>query len=449
MPVADRHIGDLPLEVVPGESRAIRLVDIETLAPGVTWSAVGGRGLDLDASVTVDDTDVVLTFDSTETLTMAPYPWRLMADGAWAAGGPVYPAAPQSIPGEATVTIALADETTIDVTVVAGGGGETTPLSDDDPAPLAAAAAPGVATEAARIDHEHVRPTAAQVGADPAGSASTAQAAAIAAAATDATTKANAAQAAATSAAATDATTKANAAQAAAATDATTKANAAQAAAIAAAATDATTKANTAETDANTYTDAEVDALAELGDSIYTEMRTASGITYVDRLVKAGVAVGGGVASTTTETTLLTGTQDFAANTLSTDSVIFIRASGTWTQNNGSAFSTFRIKCQAQDIFTFALPAIAANAAVRNWRIEGAIRLATFSGIRCFGAAAITVGGVSAAVYDTGSMTVSANLGAAFTLTSAMSFNITAQHSTSSANHSASLTSFYLTAATV
>jgi hypothetical protein len=433
MPVADRHIGDLPLEVVPGESRAIRLVDIETLAPGVTWSAVGGRGLDLDASVTVDDTDVVLTFDSTETLTMAPYPWRLMADGAWAAGGPVYPAAPQSIPGEATVTIALADETTIDVTVVAGGGGETTPLSDDDPAPLAAAAAPGVATEAARIDHEHVRPTAAQVGADPAGSASTAQAAAIAAAATDATTKANAAQAAATSAAATDATTKANAAQAAAATDATTKANAAQAAAIAAAATDATTKANTAETD----------------DSIYTEMRTASGITYVDRLVKAGVAVGGGVASTTTETTLLTGTQDFAANTLSTDSVIFIRASGTWTQNNGSAFSTFRIKCQAQDIFTFALPAIAANAAVRNWRIEGAIRLATFSGIRCFGAAAITVGGVSAAVYDTGSMTVSANLGAAFTLTSAMSFNITAQHSTSSANHSASLTSFYLTAATV
>jgi hypothetical protein len=52
-------------------------------------------------------------------------------------------------------------------------------------------------------------------------------------------------------------------------------------------------------------------------------------------------------------------------------------------------------------------------------------------------------------VYDVGSLTVTANLGASFTLTSAMSFNLTAQHSTSSANHSASATSFYLTAATV
>ena len=68
--------------------------------------------------------------------------------------------------------------------------------------------------------------------ADAQAKANAAQAAATAAAATDATTKANAAQSAATSAAATDATTKANAAQSAAATDATTKANAAQAFAI-------------------------------------------------------------------------------------------------------------------------------------------------------------------------------------------------------------------------
>jgi hypothetical protein len=112
---------------------------------------------------------------------------------------------------------------------------------------------------------------------DAAGSAASAQSAAITAAATDATTKvaaeaalrvsgdaasvstaaadatskADAAQAAAISAAAADATSKADAAQAAAisaaATDATTKANAAQAAAISAAATDATTKANAAQ----------------------------------------------------------------------------------------------------------------------------------------------------------------------------------------------------------
>jgi hypothetical protein len=83
---------------------------------------------------------------------------------------------------------------------------------------------------------------------------STAKAEAIAAAATDATTKANAAESAAILAAAADATTKANAAAAAAeaaavaaaALDATSKANAAQSAATSAAAADATTKANAA-----------------------------------------------------------------------------------------------------------------------------------------------------------------------------------------------------------
>ena len=109
-----------------------------------------------------------------------------------------------------------------------------------------------------RLDALATAVAAAQSTADgaetPAGAqakANAAQAAAINAAATDATTKAAAAQAAAVTAAATDATTKANAAQAAAttaaATDATTKANAAQAAAVTAAATDATTKANAAQ----------------------------------------------------------------------------------------------------------------------------------------------------------------------------------------------------------
>ena len=86
---------------------------------------------------------------------------------------------------------------------------------------------------------------------DALGAATAAQAAAIAAAALDATTKANAAQTAAINAAALDATAKANAALAAAASDATTKANAAQTAA----ASDATTKANAAQTAAEAYAD--------------------------------------------------------------------------------------------------------------------------------------------------------------------------------------------------
>jgi hypothetical protein len=93
---------------------------------------------------------------------------------------------------------------------------------------------------------------------DAAGSAASAQSAAITAAATDATTKVAAeaalrvsGDAASVSTAAADATSKADAAQAAAisaaAADATSKADAAQAAAISAAATDATTKANAAQ----------------------------------------------------------------------------------------------------------------------------------------------------------------------------------------------------------
>ena len=101
---------------------------------------------------------------------------------------------------------------------------------------------------------------------------------AIAAAATDATTKANQAladaktyadqaEADAVSAAATDATTKANKALA----DAKTYADAAEADAVAAAATDATTKANAALADAKTYTDqAKADVSSEWNDALST-----------------------------------------------------------------------------------------------------------------------------------------------------------------------------------
>jgi hypothetical protein len=121
---------------------------------------------------------------------------------------------------------------------------------------------------------------------DAAGDAAAAEAAAIAAAALDATSKANAAQAAAEATASADATSKANAAQSAAeatasadatskanaaqaaaeataSADATSKANAAQAAAEATAASDATSKANAALASANTYTDGAVSALVD------------------------------------------------------------------------------------------------------------------------------------------------------------------------------------------
>jgi hypothetical protein len=93
--------------------------------------------------------------------------------------------------------------------------------------------------------------SASEVGADPVGSAASAQSAAIAAAAADATSKANNAKSQAEANAALDALNKANTAKAdaisTASTDATTKANNAKTQAISSAATDATTKANSAQ----------------------------------------------------------------------------------------------------------------------------------------------------------------------------------------------------------
>jgi hypothetical protein len=118
---------------------------------------------------------------------------------------------------------------------------------------------------------------------DAAGSADSAEAAAIAAAALDATAKADAAEADAISAAASDATTKANAAQAAAeataSADATTKANAAQAAAEATASADATAKANAAQAaaEATASADATTKANAALASAEdYTDTAVAN-----------------------------------------------------------------------------------------------------------------------------------------------------------------------------
>ena len=92
--------------------------------------------------------------------------------------------------------------------------------------------------------------------------ADTAEADAVASAASDATTKADAAQ----SAAASDATTKANAAQSAASSDATTKANAAQAAAISAVTNGA---------------GAAFDTLKEIQDAMATDAELSSAISSV------------------------------------------------------------------------------------------------------------------------------------------------------------------------
>lgn len=136
--------------------------------------------------------------------------------------------------------------------------------------------------------------TASDVGADAAGAAAAAQSAAIAAAATDATSKANTAKSAAIAAAATDATSKANTAKSeaitAAAADATSKASAAQSAAIAAAATDASAKADLAHDEAIAIA---ADDATVKADAAETAAKTYADTTFVplsDKGVAGGVA---------------------------------------------------------------------------------------------------------------------------------------------------------------
>jgi hypothetical protein len=294
-------------------------------------------------------------------------------------------------------------------------GGEAS-LSDDDPAALAASADPGAATEAARGDHVHARPTAAQVGADPAGSASTAQAAATAAAATDATTKANAAQSAAISAAS---------------TDATTKANAAQAAAISAAATDATTKANAAETDANAYTDDEVAALMQAGDGIGTRARNDSGIDRRDLITRKATVAGAAVSNTVAETTLLTTPVAFSAGAMSVDSVLRIIAYGQFTNNSGANRDvTLRLKVGTHAAFAFAFTAITTSASARPWRAEFALGFQDFLGIRCDGAATMSLGAPASSGLDFGTLTRFADGTTVVAPASGFNLDITAQLST-------------------
>jgi hypothetical protein len=166
----------------------------------------------------------------------------------------------------ATVNITNAYEAYADAAEAAAITAAATDATSKADAAEAAAVSTAAADATSKADAAQSAAVTAAA-ADATAKADAAESAAVTAAAADATAKANAAESAAITAAAADATAKANAAESAAVTaaaaDATSKANAAESAAVTAAAADATSKANAALSSAQSYADtAEADAVA-------------------------------------------------------------------------------------------------------------------------------------------------------------------------------------------
>jgi hypothetical protein len=183
MPTVDHNIAEVNVEMVKGQGRSITFTNLLTLSSSVIadWTAVAGPSGGTTLTVTADGADVLVTWSDNQATSTLGKPWRLRWSGDDVAGGRVVEARPQDTPGPTDITITIQEPSPITVTVVGSGAGGAS-LSDDDPADLGVVD-PGAATEAARADHVHAMPSAADVGADPAGSASAAQAAAEATAA--------------------------------------------------------------------------------------------------------------------------------------------------------------------------------------------------------------------------------------------------------------------------
>lgn len=174
MPTVDHNIAEVNVEMVKGQGRSISFTDLLDLSDTVIgdWTAVAGPSGATALSVTADGTDVVVTWSDQQATSTLGKPWRLRWSGDDVAGGRVVEARPQETPGPTDLTITIQSPAPITVTVVGSGAGGAS-LSDADPEPLGAVD-PGAATEAARADHVHSMPSAADVGADAAGSASAA-----------------------------------------------------------------------------------------------------------------------------------------------------------------------------------------------------------------------------------------------------------------------------------
>ncbi len=190
MATADRHIGDLNVELTRGQGRSIKLTSLltDTSTSVGQWSAVAGANGSQAPTCTEDSGSLLVSWSDSQATASIGRSWRLRLDGDDVAGGRVVEARPQATPGTASVAIQVDPLSEVTTTVVVtpagpkgdqgdqgdpGDPGPPVDLSSATPAPLGTAAA-GAATAAAKGDHVHAMPSAADVGADPTGSATSA-----------------------------------------------------------------------------------------------------------------------------------------------------------------------------------------------------------------------------------------------------------------------------------
>lgn len=155
MPTVGNEITDLDIRAVPGQGDSITLINLLSLTSTTIdqWTAKAGAGLGLSLTVTASGDDVVVSWSDAQATTIIGRPWRLRLSGHDKFGGRVVEARPQATPGDQTVTVTMADpaEVTVEVSGVAVG-----------------------AVDSVNGETGVVTLSAADVGADPTGTASTA-----------------------------------------------------------------------------------------------------------------------------------------------------------------------------------------------------------------------------------------------------------------------------------
>lgn len=168
----------------------------------------------------------------------------------------------------------------------------------------------------------------------------------------------------------------------------------------------------------------------ELDDGYGTILDTSvPGFVSIKRATNKLATAVTSVSNTTTETTVLA-----AAVALSAEDRVFTTTfdlvlSGQYTNNSGSNKDvTFRVKLAGATIMTFGFTAIPTSATARAFTLRASFGFQNFIGSRAQGMGVMTLGAAGAGL-DFGGISKAADTTPTFTLGSAISLDVTAQHS--------------------